>query len=86
MPSQVRYLTDGVLLPLEWFQDLGTDLNIEKSGRVIIIESAQRQAARRRLRALTQRLRQAGDELGTLSEIELTTIVQEVRAQRARHH
>ena len=57
-----------------------------KAGNVIIIETAKRYMARRRLRAMVEHLRQAGDELAPLDEAEIRTLVDEIRESHVCHH
>ncbi len=86
MQTQVRYSPEGMVIPFDWLQDMGNDVNVQKSGNVIIIETAKRYMARRRLRAMVERLRQAGDELAPLDETEIGTLVDEIRESHACHH
>jgi len=65
---------------------MGTNINVQKSGDVIIIETHQRQRARRRLQQMVQQLRQASQELEPISTDDLANIVNEVRTERAGHY
>ena len=62
MQSQVEYSTKGIFIPFEWFKEMGRDVHVQKVGNVILIETAQRQAARKQLRETVQQLREAGRE------------------------
>ena len=86
MQSQIQYSEEGILIPSEWLKDMGTDVSVQKSGNVIIIETIQRKNARSQLQAMVQRLRQTGHELEPIPDDELASIVNKVREHRASHH
>lgn len=86
MQSQIQYSEAGIFIPSEWLKDMGTDVSVQKSGRVIIIETRQRKIARSQLQDMVQRLRQTGRQLEPIPDDELASIVNEVREDRAGHH
>ena len=86
MQSQIRYSEAGIFIPSEWLKDMGTDVSVQKSGHVIIIETRQRKIARSQLQGMVQRLRQTGRKLEPIPDDELASIVDEVREHRAGHH
>ena len=81
--SSARYTKNGLLIPAEWLKKLGRDVRVQRGGNVVIIESKQRQAARRRMAQLVKKLRKAGDDAGGIRQEELEAIVDEVRQARA---
>ena len=48
--SQIRYCEDGLIIPSDWSEDIGSEVSVQKSGQVIIIETKQREMARKRLK------------------------------------
>jgi mevalonate kinase len=83
--SDVRYTKNGLLIPTAWLKKLGQNVRIQRGTNIVIIESKQRQAARRRLAQMVRKLRRAGEELGTVSQDEIKNLVNEVRQSRAGH-
>jgi hypothetical protein len=74
---------DGLLIPAEWLKKMGDEINIQRAGSVVIIESKQRRTARKRLGKIVRGLRLAAREAGTLQEDEVAALVDEVRQARA---
>ena len=67
--SGARYTKDGLLIPAGWLKGLGRDVRIQRGSHVVIIESKQRQSARRRLTQLVKKLRQASQEAGRKGQV-----------------
>jgi len=86
MQSQIQYSEEGIFIPSEWLKDMGTDVSVQKSGDVIIIETKQREAARNRLQKMVRQLRQTARELKPITEDEVANLVNEVREYRASNH
>jgi hypothetical protein len=74
---------DGLLIPAEWLKKMGDEINVQRAGSVVIIESKQRLTARKRLGKIVRGLRLAAREAGTLQEDEVAALVDEVRQARA---
>ena len=81
MQRHIRYSEAGIFIPAEWLKDMGTDVSVQKSGHVIIIETRQRKIARSQLQDMVQRLRQTGRQLEPIPDEELVNIVDEVSSQ-----
>jgi hypothetical protein len=81
--SGARYTKNGLLIPAEWLKKMGDDINVQRSGDVVIIESKQRLAARKRLGKLVRDLRRAARELGPLEDKKVSALVDKVRQARA---
>ncbi len=81
--SQTRYTKNGLLIPKDWVDDLGDDVKIKKGKDFVIIESKQRQQARKALTKLVSKLRSSAKEQGQLSENEINELVEDVRKLRA---
>ena len=83
--SGARYTKNGLLIPAAWLKKLGQDVRVQRGDGVVIIESKQRETARKRLVRLVKKLRQAGEELGPLRQAEIDALVDDVRQGRAGH-
>lgn len=86
MQSPIHYSEEGLFIPSEWLKDMGTDVSVQKSGNVIIIETRQRQAARSQLKNMVQRLRRTSRELEAIPDDELASLASEVRERHASNH
>jgi hypothetical protein len=84
--SNARKTRNGLLIPNEWLRELGENVRVQRSKSVVIIESEARADARKRLAAVTKKLRKSAHELGLPTDDEVDAIVKEVRATRAGHH
>lgn len=83
--SAIRYTKNGLLIPNALLKKLGQDVRVQRAQGVVIIESKQREVARKRLARLVRQLRQAGKEVGPIRPDEIEALVGEVRAARAGH-
>jgi len=83
--SGAQYTKNGLLIPAEWLKKMGDDINVQRVGNVVIIESKQRLAARKRLGKFVRDLRLAGREVGPLEDKKVSALVDEVRQARAGH-
>lgn len=81
--SSAQNTKDGLLIPAEWLKNMGDEINVQRTGSVVIIESKQRLAARKRLGKIVRSLRLAAREAGALQEDEIAVLVDEVRRARA---
>jgi TATA-box binding protein (TBP) (component of TFIID and TFIIIB) len=86
MQSQIRYCEEGLIIPSDWLKDIGSEVSVQKSGQVIIIETKQREMARKRLKKMVKSLRQSARQVEPISESEIANIVNEVRESRARDY
>jgi hypothetical protein len=83
--SGAQYTKNGLLIPAEWLKKMGDDINVQRAGAVVIIESKQRLAARKHLGKLVRDLRRAAREAGPLEDKKVSALVNEVRQSRAGH-
>lgn len=81
--SEARYTKNGLLIPANWLKPMGSKVRVRRSGNVLIIESQEREAARKRLARIVKSLRKAGRKIGVLTTNEIDTLVKDVRKARA---
>jgi RecB family endonuclease NucS len=81
--SGAQYKKNGLLIPSEWLKKMGDDINVQRSGAVVIIESKQRLVARKQLAKYMRDLRRAAREVGPLEDKDVSALVDEVRQARA---
>ncbi|MEQ1882474.1 MAG: hypothetical protein ABL878_16065 [Burkholderiales bacterium] len=81
--SGAQNTKNGLLIPAAWLKKMGDDINVQRAGSVVIIESKQRLVSRKRLGKIVRSLRLAAREAGTLQEDEVAALVNEVRQARA---
>lgn len=81
--SEARLTKTGLLIPRAWVEKLGDEVRVQRSGNVLIIESRERENARKRLARVVRGLRAAGRKLGAPGTDEVEALVREVRAARA---
>jgi hypothetical protein len=79
----VRYTKDGVIIPSTWVKGWGKPVVVHKGPQLLILESPQRAASRKRLARMVRKLRRASREIGLTSE-QITAEVDAVRRERAR--
>jgi hypothetical protein len=80
----LRYTKEGLLIPAAWLKRLGGKVAVRRSASRVIIESAERDAARRRLARMVRALRRAPAGRGALAESEFAAEVDAVKRRRAR--
>jgi hypothetical protein len=83
--SGAQYTKNGLLIPAEWLKKMGDDINVQRAGAVVIIESKQRLAARKQLGKLVRDLRRAAREVGPLEDKKASALVDEVKQAHAGH-
>lgn len=83
MGEVLKVADPGLLIPAKWLRDMGQEVTVERAGDVLLIESARRAAARRRLQRAVKALRRAAQE-SDLTEDVIAAEVATVRAHRAR--
>ncbi len=83
--SSAQYKKNGLLIPAEWLKKMGDDINVQRTGAIVIIESKQRLVARKQLGKLVRDLRRAAREVGLLEDQKVSALVDEVRQARAGH-
>jgi hypothetical protein len=81
--GDARYTKRGFLIPTKWLKGFGAKVRVQRGANVLIIESEERETARKQLGRMVRALRGSAAKLGapTLSEIE--KLVTEVRKTRA---
>ncbi len=83
--SKARYTKNGLLIPTDQLKQMGKDFRIQKNKGVLIIESKEHEAARKRLSRLIKQLRNAAQEIGPMNQQDIDNLVNEVREVRAGH-
>ncbi len=82
----LRSTKQGLIIPPAWVKGMGQSLSVQRTGNLIIIESADRIAARRRLTRMVKKLRRASRSLRPLTPEVLDSEINKVRRQRAGRH
>ena len=83
--SGAQYTKNGRLIPTEWLKKMGDDINVQRAGGIVIIESKQRFVARKQLGKLVRDLRRAAREVGPIEEKKVSALVDGARQARAGH-
>jgi hypothetical protein len=83
--SGAQFTKKGLLIPAQWLRKMGDDINVQRAGAVVIVESKQRLAARKRLAKMVRVLRRAAGEIGPLEDKDVSALVDDVRQARAGH-
>lgn len=83
--SGAQCTKNGLLIPAEWLKKMGDDINVQRAGAVVIIESKQRLVTRKQLGKLVRDLRRAAGEAGPIEDKKISALVDEVRQARAGH-
>ena len=81
--GDARYTKNGFLIPTKWLKGFGAKVRVQRSANVVVIESEEREAARKQLGRMVRALRGSAAKLvgPTPSEIEkLVTAVRKTRA------
>lgn len=83
--SNVRQTKQGLLIPSRLLKGIGEAVAVRRQGDVLIIESEQREAARKRLSRMVRILRRASGGNGRLTAAAIAAEVEAVRRRRACH-
>lgn len=83
MMKALRNTKEGLVIPSAWVKRWGEKVSVQRTGDLVILESSQREAARRRLARMVRKLRRASRGLGSLTPDDLAAEVEKVRRQRA---
>lgn len=81
--GDARYTKNGLLIPSRWLKGLGAKVRVQRSANVLIIESTEREAARKQLTRMVRALRRSATRLGGPTQSEIDKLVGEVRRTRA---
>lgn len=81
--TDIKIEPEGLLIPPQYLRGLGSTASVRRIKGGLIVESPDQARARDELRALVERIRAAAAP-DTPSDDEIATLVDEVRAQRAR--
>ena len=84
MPA-IRYPKTGLVIPSHVLKPLGDAVTVQRWRDVVIIESPERRAARKRLTQLVRRLRRNSQSGDALSFDDITAERDAVRKSRARY-
>ena len=80
-----QYTKNALLIPAEWLKKMGDDINVQRAGAVVIIESKRRLAARKQLGKFVRDLRRAAHKMDPLEDKKVSALLDEVRQARAGH-
>ena len=81
--GDARYTKNGFLIPSKWLKGFGAKMRVQRGANVVIIESEDRDAARKQLGRMIRSLRGSTSKLGGPKPSEIEKIVSEVRKARA---
>jgi hypothetical protein len=81
--GDARYTKNGFLIPTKWLKGFGAKVRVQRGANVLIIESEEREAARKQLGRMVRALRGSAAKLGVPTPAEIEKIVSEVRKARA---
>ena len=84
--GDARYTKNGFLIPTKWLKGFGAKVRVQRGANVLIIESEEREAARKQLGRMVRALRGSAAKLGVPMPAEIEKIVAEVRMTRASHN
>ena len=79
----LRYTKEGVVIPSTWVKGWGRPVVVHRNPQVVILESPERAASRKRLALMVRKLRRASREVGLTPE-QIAAEVVAVRRARAR--
>jgi hypothetical protein len=77
--GDARYTKNGFLIPTKWLKGFGAKVRVQRGANVLIIESEERDAARKKLGRMVRALRGSAAKLGTPTLSEIEKLVAEVR-------
>jgi len=83
--SKTRYTKEGLLIPTDQLKQIGKDFRIQKNKGVLIIESKERETARKKLSRMVKKLRNTAQEVGVIDQQAVDSLVDEIRQARAGH-
>ena len=81
--GDARYTKNGFLIPTKWLKGFGAKVRVQRGANVVIIESEEREAARKQLGRMVRALRGSAAKLGAPTPAEIQKLVTEVRKTRA---
>ena len=81
--GDARYTKNGFLIPTKWLKGFGEKVRVQRGANVLIIESEEREAARKQLGRMVRALRGSAVKLATPTPLEIEKLVAEVRKARA---
>lgn len=81
--GDARYTKNGLLIPSRWLKGLGAKVRVQRGANVLIIESQERETARKLLARMVRSLRRSSGRLGSPAPSEIAKLVNEVRRVRA---
>jgi hypothetical protein len=77
--GDARYTKNGFLIPAKWLKGFGAKVRVQRGANVLIIESEERQAARKQLGRMVRALRGSAAKLGVPTPAEIQKIAAKVR-------
>lgn len=83
--SGARYTKEGLLIPSSMLKGIQAPVSVRRGGKVLIVESKAREAARKRLTRMVRKLRTASAEDEGMTAGAIADQVEAVRRNRAGH-
>jgi hypothetical protein len=73
--GDARYTKNGFLIPTKWLKGFGAKVRVQRGANVLIIESEEREAARKQLGRVVRALRGSAAKLGVPTPAEIEKLV-----------
>lgn len=73
--GDARYTKNGFLIPSNWLKGFGKKMRVQRGANVVIIESEEREAARKQLGRMIRALRGSTAKLGVPTPTEIEKLV-----------
>jgi hypothetical protein len=73
--GDARYTKNGFLIPTKWLKGFGAKVRVQRGANVLIIESEEREAARKQLGRMVRALRGSAAKLGVPTPAEIEKLV-----------
>ena len=83
--SGARYTKQGLLIPSSMLKGIQAPVSVRRGGKVLIVESKAREAARKRLARMVRKLRAASAEDQGITAGAIAEEVEAIRRNRAGH-
>jgi hypothetical protein len=77
--GDARYTKDGLVIPTRYLKGFGRKVRVQRSANVLIIETEERETARKKLGRMVRALRGSAAKLRAPTQSEIQKLVREVR-------
>lgn len=84
--SDARYTKEGLIIPPKYLKGIAPNVRIRRAANVLIIESTEREAARKKLGRMVRALRGSAAKRRTPTTSEIRKLVRETKKTRAGRH